>query len=54
MNACIHSLMSRSAGLIGFFRGVLPSTLKVVPSSAVTFLVYEEAMKGLRALDVAR
>lgn len=31
--------------IVGFFRGVLPNAIKVAPSSAVTFLVYEEALK---------
>ncbi len=35
--------------LVGFFRGVLPNSLKVAPSSALTFLVYEETLKHLRA-----
>mmetsp|Transcript_7346 Transcript_7346/g.16081 ORF Transcript_7346/g.16081 Transcript_7346/m.16081 type:complete len:292 (+) Transcript_7346:242-1117(+) len=38
----------RSAGVRGFFRGVVPNSLKVAPSSALTFLVYEEVMKLLR------
>lgn len=33
--------MFRSEGFRGFFRGVIPATLKVVPSSALTFVVYE-------------
>jgi len=31
--------------VVGFFRGVVPNALKVAPSSAVTFLVYEEVLK---------
>ena len=38
----------KSQGFIGFFRGLMPNILKVVPSSALTFLVYEETMKILR------
>ncbi len=32
---------------VGFFRGIIPNILKVVPSSALTFLVYEETLKIL-------
>jgi solute carrier family 25 folate transporter 32 len=39
----------KSQGFIGFFRGLMPNILKVVPSSALTFLVYEETMKILRS-----
>lgn len=39
----------RSEGAVGFFRGVIPNSLKVAPSAAVTFLVYEEIMKLLKA-----
>jgi solute carrier family 25 folate transporter 32 len=38
-------------GLVGFFRGVFPNVVKVVPSSAVTFLVYEETMKFFKSSD---
>lgn len=41
----------RSEGLLGFFRGVTPNALKVAPGSAVTFLVYEEVRKLLKAQD---
>jgi hypothetical protein len=37
----------RSDGLRGFFRGVLPNALKVAPSAAITFFVYEELKKLL-------
>jgi hypothetical protein len=36
--------------LPGFFRGVVPNALKVAPSAALTFLVYEEAMKAMALL----
>eukprot|EP01036_Dinobryon_divergens_P036853 gene36853-48068_t len=38
----------RKDGIVGFFRGAVPNALKVAPSSAVTFLVYEECLKILR------
>ena len=37
--------ISRQEGLAGFFRGVLPNALKVAPSAALTFVVYEELIK---------
>jgi solute carrier family 25 folate transporter 32 len=40
-------LMWANEGLRGFFRGVVPNCLKVAPSAALTFLVYEEMMKQL-------
>jgi hypothetical protein len=39
----------RSEGIRGFFRGVGPNALKVAPSAAITFVVYEETMKIFRA-----
>lgn len=41
----------RKERLLGFFRGVVPNALKVAPSSALTFLVYEEALKYMRAAN---
>ena len=38
----------------GFFRGLAPNCLKVAPSAAVTFLVYEEALKLLDQHHVGR
>jgi len=32
-------------GIKGFFRGFVPGTAKVVPASALTFVVYEEMLK---------
>lgn len=37
----------RNEGIIGYFRGVVPNALKVAPSAAITFLVYEETLKLL-------
>lgn len=37
----------KSEGILGFFRGVIPNSLKVAPHAAITFLVYEESMKYL-------
>ena len=37
----------RLEGGLGFFRGVVPNALKVAPSAALTFVVYEEVLKLL-------
>ncbi|XP_039124812.1 calcium-dependent mitochondrial ATP-magnesium/phosphate carrier protein 3-like [Dioscorea cayenensis subsp. rotundata] len=37
-------------GLLGFYKGILPNLLKVVPSASITYLVYESMKKSL-ALD---
>ena len=39
---------TRKDGFLGFFRGAVPNALKVAPSSAITFLVYEECLKILK------
>lgn len=38
----------RNEGVFGFFKGVVPNVIKVAPSAALTFLVYEETMKLLK------
>jgi solute carrier family 25 folate transporter 32 len=45
---CVKTIWSKY-GLRGFFRGVGPNALKVAPSSAVTFLIYEETLKKFRS-----
>ena len=40
----------RGEGLRGFYRGLLPNLLKVVPAASITYIVYE-AMKKNMALD---
>ena len=37
----------RREGLRGFYRGVVPNVLRVMPSSAITFAVYEAMLKIL-------
>lgn len=37
----------RGEGIHGFFRGLTPNVVRVVPSSAITFLAYETIMQGL-------
>lgn len=46
---CVN--LCRQDGIRGFFRGVIPNALKVAPSAALTFLVYEESMLFLKALN---
>lgn len=40
----------RGEGVRGFYRGLLPNLLKVVPAASITYIVYE-AMKKNMALD---
>lgn len=40
----------RGEGVRGFYRGLLPNLLKVVPVASITYIVYE-AMKKNMALD---
>ncbi|GAM22317.1 hypothetical protein SAMD00019534_054920 [Acytostelium subglobosum LB1] len=35
----------RSEGIYGFYRGVLPNTMKVIPNSSITLLAFEEIKK---------
>ncbi len=35
----------RNEGTLGYFKGVVPNALKVAPSAAITFVVYEETLK---------
>lgn len=39
--------IARQEGIIGYFRGIIPNALKVAPQAALTFVLYEEAMKLL-------
>jgi solute carrier family 25 (mitochondrial folate transporter), member 32 len=41
----------RREGVGGLYKGIVPNVLRVMPQSAVTFLVYETAMKYLNSLD---
>jgi len=38
----------RYEGLRGLYKGIVPNLLRVVPSSSVTFLVYESVLKFLK------
>ena len=39
---------AQEEGLRGFFRGLLPTALRVAPASALTFVVYEETLKMVK------
>jgi hypothetical protein len=34
-------------GLVGFYRGLVPNMLKVVPAVSISYLVYETIIKAL-------
>lgn len=40
--------LCRSEGLGGFYKGLGPSLLRVVPASAITFVVYEQTLNFFR------
>ena len=40
----------RHEGWMGFYKGVVPNTLKVAPSTAVTFVAYEQVSRLLHHL----
>ena len=40
--------MWRQEGISGFFKGAIPNAVRVAPSAAVTFFVYESAMDILQ------
>lgn len=42
----------RREGLRGFYKGLLPSLMRVMPQSAVTISIYERIMQVLRSQDV--
>eukprot|EP01080_Neovahlkampfia_damariscottae_P012191 gene12191-5778_t len=39
-------------GIKGFYRGVIPSTLRVTPASAITLTLYEKFMSVARKFDI--
>jgi len=39
----------RREGISGFFKGVIPNSIRVAPSAAITFVVYESVMDYLSA-----
>jgi hypothetical protein len=34
-------------GVVGFYRGLVPNILKVVPAVSISYLVYETVMKAV-------
>ena len=40
----------RHEGALGFYKGVIPNTLKVAPATAITFVAYEQISKLLFAV----
>lgn len=34
-------------GMIGFYRGMVPNLMKVIPSVSISYLVYETAIKTI-------
>jgi len=37
----------KKEGLIGFYRGLVPNMLKVIPSVSISYLVYENVLKSI-------
>ncbi|XP_065897974.1 solute carrier family 25 member 32-like [Dysidea avara] len=42
--------ISRYEGVVGFYKGLLPSIIKVTPATCITFVVYEHLSKFLSGL----
>jgi solute carrier family 25 folate transporter 32 len=40
---------ARNEGLWAFYRGIVPSTLRVLPGTCITFLTYERVVGWLKA-----
>ncbi|CAF0954702.1 unnamed protein product, partial [Didymodactylos carnosus] len=38
----------RTEGIVGFYRGLVPNILKVVPAVSISYLVYETVMKEIK------
>lgn len=47
--ASLSQIMAHE-GVLGFYKGFVPSIVRVLPASTITFLVYEETLKRLRAV----
>jgi len=45
---CVNRIW-RQEGLVGFFKGCIPNAIRVAPSAAITFVVYEGVMDALRS-----
>ncbi|KAH8933576.1 hypothetical protein BDL97_18G037100 [Sphagnum fallax] len=44
----------RYEGFRGLYKGIIPNLLRVVPSSSLTFLIYESLLKFLKSRDLSR
>jgi hypothetical protein len=38
--------------MYGFYKGLIPTCIKVVPGAAVTFLCYEETLKVIQMFQI--
>ncbi len=45
----VISKTTRNEGLWAFYRGIVPSTLRVLPGTCITFLTYERVIGWLKA-----
>jgi len=45
-------LTVRREGVGGLYKGVVPNVLRVLPSSALTLLIYEKLMQQMLKLDM--
>jgi solute carrier family 25 phosphate transporter 23/24/25/41 len=46
MTDCFRRTLQRE-GFSGFYKGLVPNLLKVVPAASITYLVYETMKKSL-------
>ena len=46
---CASQVTLRREGVRGLYKGLLPNVLRVMPQSAITFLVYEKVMQLLES-----
>lgn len=52
----IHAFVTiaKTEGWAGFYRGLIPNTLRVTPYTALTFMFYERIQTALRSWDKRR
>jgi hypothetical protein len=34
-------------GIVGFYRGLVPNMLKVIPAVSISYLIYEDVLKAI-------
>ena len=44
----------QNEGLLAFYKGFLPSIIRVLPSSAITFAVYERTLQALQDRETTK